>query len=431
MIDPRPNPPPGHPRPPRVPFPSLHPAERIRGAGILEELPPDYGSLLWESYRNVGDWAIRPRAKRSAGIFGAGVVERRREQLAAVAWIAPELRSALEVVLELLAGPGEMDEARVARACRQVSSWAGERGALATQFYFAAAAGLCTPDDAGQAYAAGKLAREIAKWDAAEVWLEHAMTTARRQKDRETQSMAVLTLGTLCYRQGLYKKAREAYAAALVLARRHRFPDVEGGALHELFIVLTEMQEHVRAEECAHLAVVAYGPGNERLKALAHDVAFTWLSRGYAARALPVLEALLPTLQLSQHRIHVLASVARAAAVCGDRDRFEEAWSQVWELAEEPTVRTRLGPALLELACGAASLKDQTRAVRAVERSLEIAKERGEIDVITRAEALLDTIQRGSFVSELSSDEVSPRQAKSTERLVEELVCSLSRVAAT
>ncbi len=154
-------------RPPRIPFLSLHPAERVRGLAILEE-NPDHGLLLWESYRNVGDWAVTPRASR-CGLFGPAAAECRTGQIDCAKRLDDGARSALEAIRDMVARPDGVRERTVALACRRLSAWAGARGRPETQFYFAAAAGACVPSDARQAYDAGRLARDMARWDTAEV----------------------------------------------------------------------------------------------------------------------------------------------------------------------------------------------------------------------------------------------------------------------
>ncbi|HEX2094409.1 MAG TPA: hypothetical protein VHG28_18540, partial [Longimicrobiaceae bacterium] len=123
--------------------------------------------LLWESYRNVADWATTPRSRRTGDTFGAGAAERRTSRIEAEPGMRPELYTALQVIRDLLAHPRKVDPRTVALACRQISAWAEERGKPVTQFHFAAAAGLCLAPDGRQAYVVGCLARELARWDAA------------------------------------------------------------------------------------------------------------------------------------------------------------------------------------------------------------------------------------------------------------------------
>jgi tetratricopeptide (TPR) repeat protein len=406
-----------------IPFPSLHLSERVRGSDILEEHAPEYAQIFWESYRNVGDWAVTDWVRRGE-LFGPGAAELRNRQLMA---IAPRVEKpvwvALEVIRDLLAAPARTEPRVVARACLQLSAWAGERGARATQFYFAAAAGLCLPHDAKLAYQAGCLAREIARWDGAEVWLEYAVAVARRQKERETQGIALLGLGNAYYRQGHYQRAKEAYAAALVLGKRHRLREVEGRAFHDLFIVAVETGDYARAEQHAHLALEAYGKEHPNVPRLAHDVVYFWVMRGNGFRALRVLEALIPRLSDPLHRMLALALSGRAAGQCGRRELFQRAWGELWMMDNQPGLQSHLAPALLELAYGAANLGEVAHAEYAAASAREIAEQRSEMDVVERVEALLDSISRGQPVEEKSATE---GRSKAADQLAEELVEALN-----
>ena len=402
-------------RPQRVPFPSLHPGERVRGSAILEE-NPECGLVLWESYRNVGDWATTPRPRRVPGMFGAGAAERRAEQLRTAGVTDDMVRAALEILAGVVADPGRTRARAVALACRRLSAWAGERGRPATQFYFAAAAGLCVPGDARHAYRAGRLARDLAKWDAAETWLEHAVAAAKRGRDRDTQVAAVLGLGNMFYRQGFYRKARETHLAGLALARRHGLREHHGGALHDLFVMAVELREACAAEAYAREALAAYGPGHPQVPALAHDVAYFWLGQGYAARALPVLRAMLPHLRRPDTRVRVLA----ARAGVGDRAAYVELVRQVRESGRDALARGALAGALLETAVGASLLPSLTLAAELLDEATHLARERGEVDVLARAEEL-----RGAISTAPLTEASPPAAGQDADDLAHELVACL------
>lgn len=418
----------GRSRPPRVPFPSLHPSERMRGSGILDEFPAwECGQLLWESYRNVGDWAVRPRHRRGTPMFGSAAAEVRAGQLQRAHWLDPELRGPLEVIRDMLADPRGADAHALALACRRVSAWAGDHGKPATQFYFAAAAGLCVPEDARQAYHAGSLARDLAKWDAAEVWLEYAVAAARRRRDRETQAMAVLGIGNMFYRQGLYRRAREAQGAALVLARKHGLREMQGRTLHDLFVIAVELGEAAGAEKYAREALVAYGPGHPLVTALAHDVAQAWIARGLYRSALSVLSAMLHSVKgPGGIRVHVLAGIVRAAAGCDERRVFEEAWAEVCSIMGQGRSQAAAAAVFLELALGASSLCEWSLAEQAVASAVRVARDRGEVDIQQRAGALLDQL-RARAVAAVASE--SP-PARSADALVADLLSHLQASAA-
>lgn len=386
MTDPRPAPR-RRSRPPRAPFPSLHPGERVRGSAILEE-NPECGVVLWESYRNVGDWATTPRARRVPDMFGGGAAERRAGQLAAAGIPDGAVRDALETIRALVADPGRARPRPVALACRRLAAWAAEQGRAATQFYFAAAAALCAPDEARHAYQAGRVARDLAQWDAAEVWLEFAAASARRGRDRPTQVAAVLGLGNAFYRQGFYRRARDTHLVGLALAQRHSLRDHRGGALHDLFVMAIELRDVPAAEAYAREALETYGAAHPQVPALAHDVAYFWLAQGAAARALPVLRAILPHLRHPDRRVRVLASAAHAAAAVGDRAGYAELVREVRAAGRDPLARGALAGALLEAAVGASLLHSQTLAGELLGEALQVAGERGEMDVLTRVDEL-------------------------------------------
>lgn len=411
------------PRPPRIPPPSLHPGERVRGSAILEEDPSaDWGLVLWESYRNVGDWAATPRDRRACELFGAEAARRRTEQLDALAGRDRAVARALETIRDLLADPAGADPRAVALACRRVAAWAGANGRPSTQFYFAAAAGLCVPDDARQAYEAGRLARDLARWDTAEAWLEYAIAAARRKRDRETQAMAVIGLGNLFYRRGLYGRARDTHLAALTLARRHELREYTGAALHDLFVISNELRDAVAAEEYARQALAVYGASHPNIPGLAHDVAYFWLAEGKPARAFPVLRALLPHMvQRPDLRLRVLASAARAAATLGDHASFAELASEARDLGRIPAAQGALAGALVEMASGALLLQDAAVPSQLLDLALDVAISRDEVDVVARVTTLREQLSArpGADVpgrnSEPEADEFSVALVKSLE----------------
>jgi tetratricopeptide (TPR) repeat protein len=376
--------------------------------------------VLWESYRSVSDWATTPRGGRVHAMFGARAAERRAGQLSGAGVVDDAARAALETLRGVVDDPGRARARAVALACRRLSAWAGERGRPATQFYFAAAAGLCVPDDARHAYLAGRLARDLAKWDTAEAWLEFAVAAAKRKRDRETQTVAMLGLGNTFYRQGFYRKARETHLAALALARRHDLREYCGRALHDLFVVSLDLRDTRAAEAYAREAVEAYGAAHPNVPALAHDVAYFWLGQGFSTRALPVLRAVLPHLRNPDQRIRVLASAARAAAGSGEHAVFVQLVGEVRQAGLDPLARSALAAALFEAAVGASLLRDQGLAGELLDEVVHLARERGEEDVLARAEEL-----RGGIPAGAEAATHAPAVEQDDDDLARELVNSL------
>jgi hypothetical protein len=412
------------PRPFRVPLPSLHAAERVRGAGILEECAGDgCGMVLWESFRNVTDWAATPREQRADGLFGAGAAERRTAQLGGLPRMERDLRAALGTIRDLLADPGAADPQAVAAACGTVASWAAAQGRPTTRFYFTAAAAVCVPEDARQAYQAGCVARDLARWDAAEQWLEYALATAKRGRDRVTQAMAMIGVGNAFYRQGFYHRAREAQTVGLALSRRYRLKEMQARAHHDLFVTAAELHEPQRAEEHAQLALQAYGAAHRNVPVLALDVALFWLRRGYASRALSVVTALLPRMESTVHRLYALSSLAWAAGGCGKRELFERAWHDLWVATALPEAGAAAASTLLQLAYGAAALGEVDQANTAANAALRLAAERGETEEMATATAFLNSLTSGSaaWMAPVPADTLEESDGGLAEELVQTL----------
>lgn len=401
---------------------------------MLDELAPWPGAeVLSDVFR-----ALKGRAVASSGIPAAAEFERRvgsgvRELVCGAFWTTGELSDSLEIIERVLEGPDCGPRSDAARACEQVATWAREKGLPVTGFYFAAAAALCASGEARHAYLAGRLARDLAKWDVAEAWLEFAAAAARRGRDRETQVAAVLGLGNMFYRQGLYRRARETHLMGLELTRRYELPDHHGGALHDLFVMAVELRDGPAAEAYAREALHAYGASHPRVPALAHDVAYFWVTQGHYGRALPVLRALLPYLHSPDDRVRVLASAARAAGGIGRRAEYAELVHAVREVGRDPLGGVALAAGLVEAAQGALLLHGLMLAEELLTEAIRVARERGEVDVLARAEELrasksaarpdaahapatghqADELAR-DLVSSLRSDELADRLIRST-----------------
>lgn len=91
-------------------------------------------------------------------------------------------------------------------------------------------------------------------------------------------------------------------------------------------------------------------------------------------------------------------------------------------MSTESEVRSRIAPALLELAYGAASIGERAHAEHAAATALDLAKSRGEADVIERVEELLESMQRGKLVEECTPTDMRSRTA---DQFAEELVEAL------
>ncbi|WP_420125554.1 hypothetical protein [Longimicrobium sp.] len=387
--------------------------------GILDEVPGDLGVLLWRSVRNVNLWAATPPAARGA-LFDGGAADVREADLSRLE-VEAEIAAPLSVMVRLLESPAGMDVGRVVNACRRVSVWAEQRGALATALEFMQTAALCAPQVAALAYAVGRLARRRAEYDRAESWFGRAVVQARRTRDWRSYALAFSGLGNLNVQKGNFPTAKRAHVRCLRAALRHDLVDLQGSAYHDLFVTEIETGAGAGADAFAEQAFRAYGEGHPKVPRLAYDVAYHWMLEGFFGDALRLAQALGPHFEAPAEQALVVALVTRSAGGAGDRGAFERGRRELEGLlagvGEDAAAR-----ALLGVAYGAASLHDWQTARTYATRALDLATERREGRVVLAAEAALESVS-----ARLSAQASTPRP--SATRLADAFVQALTRPA--
>ena len=421
----------GTPRKPRrrwrwhVPPALVHGTETLEGAEVLEEVSGAVGLLLWESVRDVFLWSSVPPGEERANLFHSDTYERRLQALDA-AGVDAALYAPLKAIAEVLREPATTPEADVTAACRQIAQWYEDREQLGTALTFASAAAVASPANAAAGYRAGLIARRKAEYARAETWFRRTIGLGRQAKDWASYAEAFLGLGNLYIQRGNYPFARRFHIRALRAAKRHGMRDIQGRALHDLFVIAVESGQIAEALEYGRGALRAYGPSHPRLPALAHDLAFFWMTRGRFAPALTVFQAVLAYFPSGSERMLALADIARAAGGAGSREVFEEAWDQAWALSHDLGAGEFVAQSLLDLAHGAASLSDWPRAERAATAARDLAKRREEARVVLAAESVLDAVTRRRGVETAA---VRPadggEEAEATELLASDLVRTL------
>jgi tetratricopeptide (TPR) repeat protein len=407
--------PPNRPRKPRrrwrwhVPPALTHGGESLEGAPVLDEVQGPLGLLLWETYRDVVLWSSTPPEDRE-GLFAAGAHAVRSRDLDA-AGAEPALERGLRGAAAVLADPMGAQEAEVMAACRGAADWAEQRGLMGTAVTLATAAALASPTHAGTAFRVGQIARKKGENARAETWFRRAIGLGRQAKDWASYAEAFMGLGNLYKLRGNYPAARRFHIRGLRAARRHALRDIQARALHDLFTIAVETSPPEEAQELAKLAFRAYGPRHAKLPALAHDVAYFWMGQGRFSPALEVFRAVLPHLADPGERLLCAGNLGRAAGAAGDRPAFEEAWELVWTAEDRDRVPSA-GQALLELAYGASSLRDWTRAEKAAEAGRDLAQKRGQGQVVILSDTILDAARRkrGMEAPVASSDAVEETQ---------------------
>ncbi|HEU0052510.1 MAG TPA: hypothetical protein VFQ39_05005 [Longimicrobium sp.] len=382
-----------------VPPALVHGNETLEGTEMLDEIGGAPGMVLWQSMRDATLWATVREPEERAGLFAPGAHERRLRDLESAG-----VDAALEVPLRALAAvsrdPAGVTEQEVLAACRDVSQWAAERDLLATAIAFATAGAVAAPTNASAGFKVGQLARRKAEYARAETWFRRVIGLGRQAKDWASYAEAFLGLGNLYVMRGNFPAARRFHIRGLRAARRHGLRDIIARASHDLFGIAIRTDNATEAQEWARAAFRAYGPHHPRLPALAHDLAFFWLTRGRFASALAVFQAVLPLLTEPSERLLGAADIGRAAGAAGEREAFEQAWDEVFSYAGDWYARENAAQALLDLARGASSLKEWSRAERAATTSRDVAAHRKEERVVFEAESLLDSLARKRYIEE-------------------------------
>jgi tetratricopeptide (TPR) repeat protein len=359
---------------------------------VLEELKEPLGALLWQTVRDVYLWGSLHPDERGE-LFAPGAEGVLLAMLHA-AEVEVRLETPLMALVRMVASPGTARPEAVAMACQHVAAWADEQGHSGTSIAFQQAAAAAVPADASVAYAVGRTARRRAEYARAETWFRRAIALARQSGDWTSYALAFSGLGNLYVQRGNYPAARRFHIRALRAARRHSLRQIQGNALHDLFVIAATGGPNAEAERLARAAYDAYGPEHPRLPVLAHDIAYLWMAGGHFRPALTVFEALLPHLRRHEDRMIGLANIVRAAAGVGDRHRFDEVWAEVWDGLARGDRAENAAHVLVELARGAEQVGEAERAESAAERAARVARERGEARLLLEADALLESLRR-------------------------------------
>ncbi|HEU0015483.1 MAG TPA: hypothetical protein VFQ45_17465 [Longimicrobium sp.] len=367
------------------------PAAEVAGARILSELPGPAGREVWRVLRLVLDFAA---GQHAVEWFDAAYLDAWEEHILRGPLEAP-LRLPLGVIVGELTAPHEAERPLLGHGCWCVADWASGRYEE-TALAFAEAAALCWPENGRYAMVAGRLFRKAGRLREAELWLRRARRLAVWHEDWEAAVLSTSSMGMLEWERGNYKPSIEHLEQAERLARRHQLRRLEGEVLHNRVLLAVFTGQTDAATTYAEAALDRYLPVHPQLPALAYDLAYLWLTKGYARRALPVFESLLPHFKEPERRLQVYAAIAKAAGLLGDRDRFRNASARVEEIAAiQPRVRT-LAAALVDAGLGAAELGDAVVAREALQRGLAVAEAAGQADMVVAAERAINRIDQPS-----------------------------------
>jgi tetratricopeptide (TPR) repeat protein len=388
------------------------PGADVPGAVLLSDAPQALACDLFDAYR-----ATILFASYSGGAWGytaplRALEDRLLRSRGNLAFTQP-----LGVLAGELAEPKETCRRTVSRSCLAIADWALSEGHTETALAFAEAAALCSPEDGRLSYAVGRIFKSHGRARKAESWLRRASRLAYYIKDWESHTLCLNSLGMLYWDQGANPRSKASLHRARRYAKRYAFRRLEGVVLHNLFVVSCTSGDFSNVEEYAQGAFERYLPNFYRLPALAYDIAYYWLIRGYALRALPVFQSLISHFPVPGQRIQVLAALARAAGAAGDEAAFNSAWAEVHSFRSDARVRQTLSASLIDVGFGACHLGDWARARLCLTEAMQAAEAFGQTDMLIKAEAALEDVKLGRNPDVT----VRPKGATSSNEAAEEL----------
>jgi len=360
---------------------------------VLESRNEAIDLALWQVLRDVLLWARTPRDLRVRLFRVPGEVI--RERLKAAADAAPLLADPLAVLARLRLLPGQVAPERIAAACDQVYEWAERSGLHAVATHFAEAAAYAAPESPRWAVRAGYLTRTAGGREMlarSEAWHARAYVLAVQQRDREMALRALTGAGALMKDRGEYGQARRLYRQAARRAIRGGRKRRAAVAFHFSFALAAETG-HVRiAVRDANAALRHYPTHDERLPALAHDVAYLLVRNRHYATALRLVDGVGARADGMWSMGMLYGITARAAAGTGSEGSWQaaaEAALQIARINEECA-----GPVFVNLAEAARFWGHWEAAAGHAGRALAVARRRSDREVERLATELLARVKR-------------------------------------
>jgi tetratricopeptide (TPR) repeat protein len=337
-------------------MPDVRPAYRV-----LEEFPNGTGLLFW---RVLVDVDLSRLAEDSPGLFASSD--------APLLEFAPaEIKAPLQELLSVAAEQSSTLLSKLPAACTSVWEWAQQRDRPETALQFAELAARLTPEAPGSCSVAGQFCRLRGETHRGAMWYRRASRLARRQENEVEFSRAQIGLGSLAVDVGALAEAQAHYEKGFKAALRCGRHSLAGWAFHDLVLLKIGQEAYDEAWVHAKNALSIYKREHPRFPALAHDIALLWSRMGYFSAAMPIFERVLPLMARGYERLIILSNLARAAAACGDRMRYERAIREFLRVHDEGG--TIPPSSWVHAAYAAHTCGDWERAERLITLSLEHA----------------------------------------------------------
>jgi len=357
------------------------------GIAILQEIKGPLGALLWTTLRCVNAWVDTSPDERK-DLFPERAAD---WQTVDILTAGPhrELESALQDLTTLLRPGSETKPEMVGQAATRVARWAEYNGyKLTGAAYSEAAANVCLGNPV-YSLAAGRSARDHARYPQAEAWLQRTIGISRQVGNWSTYSDAYLAYGTMMRRRGNMPAARKRVERALRRASRENLRELQAKAYHDLFVIEFECERFELANQYAAQAWRQYPAEHVNQVRLAHDIGYLWLAANAFEPALQVFKALEAHIS-AEVRPNLFGAMALAAGGCADRSTFDYAARNL----DEVKGAVNVAEAWLEVAQGAIHLADHREALLAARKSLAIATARREHKIVFLAEQTIETAQQ-------------------------------------
>ncbi|HYH78765.1 MAG TPA: hypothetical protein VEX86_03190 [Longimicrobium sp.] len=371
--------------------------ELIPGIRILHEHDEATAMLLWSSYRDVALWADTPAHERetlfrSSTDAAGALLERSR--------LSPAAVDALRVLFGVSGGEGP-PAVCVAWACGAIAEWAAARGAVATAIGFAQAAAFVVPDDAQVTLEAGRLAARLGTSTAgAETWLRRATALARRARNSDVYTRALLELAWLRLQSAPEVGGAAAlFQRAIRAARRGGRTEVRALAHHGLARTAMARGDYAFAatETRTALRMLRRGTGNPHFLGVVLDHAEALLLGESPSAAAAALRRFLPAFTMPRDRVRALTLLVRTAGSDG-APPVAEVWHDAHSLLGSLGESEEAARGFLELARAAAETGYDAQAENAARRALAIARRIHAEPVAQECASLLDQLRTRSSV---------------------------------
>lgn len=349
----------------------------------LNELSDDFAWAFWYSVRRACDGAERVPLGDDEE---AGLMQRYQAAAEAVG----DLEAEMQILCAYACGRTTADQA--AKALATVAEWAAALGLSEPAIQAAEAAAALAPHNPSRVLTAGRLNRLLGDQAArAELYYERAIPLARRSRNWRSYVRAHLGKGHVKMALGDPAAARAHFYTAARAAR------VQSGekwlaaqTQHDLLILAAEQGEFAAAVRHAQLALDCYPRHHAAFPGLVHDVAFLMVRLQMFTEAVPLLKPIASPKLPPQEQVIAWSTLAHATAGMGDAEGYSAAADNTLRLVG--LFDLHAASAFANLACGAQLLKQWREAEQYARRSLAIAEQRREPDLLNVARDVLKTL---------------------------------------